>query len=67
MGQERMETLAEKLAAGHAWRKQTNPQSHREIGNVDREPVKLLAASSAWWRGSGSCGRLVSPASVVSH
>jgi hypothetical protein len=42
-----METLAEKLAAGRALRKQTNRQSHREIGNVDRDPVKLLAASSA--------------------
>lgn len=47
MGQENMETLAEKLAAGRALRKQTNRQSHQQIGNVDRDPVKLLAASSA--------------------
>ena len=47
MGHKEVETLAEKLAAGRALRKQTNRQSHHEIGKVDRDPVKLLAASSA--------------------
>jgi uncharacterized protein (DUF2252 family) len=47
MGPQSTETLAAKLAAGPALRKQTSRQSHHDIGNVDRDPVKLLAASSA--------------------
>lgn len=47
MDHKSIETLDEKLAAGRELRKQTNRQSHREIGNVDRDPVKLLEASSA--------------------
>lgn len=41
------ETLAEKFSAGRALRKQTNRPSHKAIGHVDRDPVKLLDASSA--------------------
>ena len=46
MGHKNMETLEEKLSAGRALRKQTNRQSHREIGNVDRE------SPFAFYRGS---------------
>jgi hypothetical protein len=38
MDHKNMHTLDEKLAAGRALRKQTNRQSHREIGNLDRDP-----------------------------
>jgi uncharacterized protein (DUF2252 family) len=47
MTEQSRQTLAEKFAAGRKLRKQTSRQSHKHIGNVDRDPIKLLESSSA--------------------